>query len=265
MNHNDFVFKAQEYLKIRADQNDVAAAVLLGEALFHGLAAEVDDRRALGWLTLAGGSDSAGAEILLGDYRRDGRGGLKDLDQAAKIYGKWAERGLGPAQSRLAGLYQLGMGRPQDFSQAAKWYELAAENGDLAAHRVLAQMYLEGLGVPADLAKSIWHYRRAAELGDADSQTATGIFYSLGQGLPQNLNLAVEWWQKAAAQGHEGAKNYLESLAEAHLIVEKKPIKRLKATAKAQPATAPKTPKKTKPKTEKAKPTQKTENAQILA
>ena len=61
----------------------------------------------------------------------DGQGVAQDLPKAAYWYQVAAERGLAPAQYRLATLFERGKGVPQDAATALLWYERAAEGGNI--------------------------------------------------------------------------------------------------------------------------------------
>ena len=61
-----------------------------------------------------------------------GRGGAKDMAEAAKWYRRSAEQGFAPAQTSLAYLYERGQGVTRDYAEAVKWYTKAADQKKLA-------------------------------------------------------------------------------------------------------------------------------------
>ncbi len=135
----------------------------------------------------------------------------EDLQEAQKLYFFAAEKGYGPAQLRVAWMYDQGQGVPQDYAEAMKWLlKAAAQNEPHAACRV-ADFYFEGLGVARDLGTARKWYEREATNGCERSQ------FRLGQCLELQSNLAgaLPWFRRAATNGLTQAQSALgERLSE---------------------------------------------------
>lgn len=59
------------------------------------------------------------------------------------------------------------------------------------------------------------HQLKSAEAGNRSSQYDVGLRYLKGDGLPQDRLAAIRWLTKAAEQGHQQAKEKLESIQSA--------------------------------------------------
>ena len=67
-------------------------------------------------------------------------------------------------------------------------------------------------GIPAFSQENIGSLIEAAEQGNADAQYYLGLSYYNGKGVAQDYAAAASWLRKAAEQGHELAKNTLETM-----------------------------------------------------
>jgi TPR repeat protein/S1-C subfamily serine protease len=120
-----------------------------------------------------------------------------------RLFQQAAEQGHVDAQSRLGGMYLMGLGVSQDRGKAAEWFSKAAEQGHAGAQDNLAMLYSWGDGVPQDSAKALEWLTRAADQGYANAQNNLGIRLRDGDGVAKNAKnamKAVEWFTKAAAQ-----------------------------------------------------------------
>jgi len=151
------------------------------------------------------------AQFYLGLGYENGDGVPQDYATAVKWYTLAAERGLAIAETNLGRMYLFGEGVPQDFATAVKWYTLAAEQGHADAQFNLGWMYRHGRGVPQDSKTAVKWYRLAAEQGDAGAQYNLGTMYGA---VLLDYVYAHMWWNIAALQGHEGATEYRDTIAE---------------------------------------------------
>ncbi len=126
----------------------------------------------------------------------------RDLVTAAQWYRKAAERGLAPAQLRLAFLYQKGVGVQRDLDRARAWYLRAAEQGNVTAMHNLAVLTADN---KPDYATAAQWFKKAAEYGLLNSQFNLALLLSRGLGVQQNLVAAYAWFAIAAAQGDNDA------------------------------------------------------------
>jgi uncharacterized protein len=72
----------------------------------------------------------AGEQFHAGALFENGNIVYQDHKEAAKWYGKAAEKGLVKAQYRLGNMYFKGLGVPKDYVQAHKWFNIAGANGN---------------------------------------------------------------------------------------------------------------------------------------
>lgn len=88
-----------------------------------------DDAEARRWLTLAARQNFDTAQLELGTWLVQGRGGGKDEKHGFRILKQAAEAGNVAAQNRVAKLYLNGIGTDPDETFAAAWYILARRAG----------------------------------------------------------------------------------------------------------------------------------------
>ena len=159
----------------------------------------------------------------------EGEGVPADLEKAAVWYQKAANKGLPPAQYRLASLYEKGRGVEKDTAKARAWYSQAAQAGNAKAMHNLAVLYAEGGGEEPDYAKAAMWFESAANYGVKDSLFNLGILYAGGIGVDKDLVASYTWFAIAAYKGDpEAAKrrddvaNMMDqqTLANARLAVE---------------------------------------------
>ena len=145
----------------------------------------------------------------------DGRGVVRDLALAAKLFEKLATAGYAPAQYKVAGQYEKGAGVVRDLDKAKLWYGRAAEQGHARSMHNLAVIYAENPaanGKP-DFATAASWFRQGAEFGVRDSQYNLGVLYARGMGLAQDLVQSYVWFAAAAAQGDEDAGKKRDDVA----------------------------------------------------
>lgn len=125
-----------------------------------------------------------------------------------------AGRGIGAAACVLGDLYRDGrVGLRHSPKQAFHWYARSALLGDSNGQNNLGACYQHGVGCRQSSASAVTWYRRASaqKLGIASGNL--GYCYLLGQGVPVDKAEALAWFQTALAQGNEGAREMVDSLA----------------------------------------------------
>ena len=123
-----------------------------------------------------------------------------------------AEQGDASAQFNLGFMYADGRGVLKDYQEALKWYRLAAEQGDASAQFNLGVMYATGEGVPQDYQEAVKWFRLAAEQGYASAQTNLGFMYADGRGVLKDRILAHIWFNIAGANGHAQAREIRDTV-----------------------------------------------------
>jgi TPR repeat protein len=114
------------------------------QARKHGnkAAANKDYATALKELTPLAKQGNAQAEVLLGKLYLMGYGGVKDADQAHKLFVAAAEQGNADAEFFLGAPSIL---HHQNVSEGMKWLRLSAEQGNQDAQLLLGRAYLQGI------------------------------------------------------------------------------------------------------------------------
>jgi pilus assembly protein CpaE len=131
--------------------------------------------------------------------------GGADAAEAVQRLQRLADRGIAPAQYRLAKLYERGEHVEADLGEARQWTERAAAAGHVLAMHDLGVYYARAEGGGGNDAAAFRWFRQAAEYGVADSQYNLGVFYQQGRGVTESDVEALFWFMLAAAQGDETA------------------------------------------------------------
>ncbi|MDQ0134009.1 localization factor PodJL [Neorhizobium galegae] len=135
----------------------------------------------------------------------DGKGVKTDLSEAANWYKLAADRGLAPAQYRLANLFEKGTGVSRDLTKAMTYYKQAADAGNASAMHNLAVLYASGAAGQPDYAAAVSWFGKAADFGVADSQFNLAILLARGNGVKQDLEESYKWFAVAAKGGDKDA------------------------------------------------------------
>lgn len=126
-----------------------------------------------------------------------------------------AEQGYAQAQNFLGNYYREGLGGlTPDAKEAVKWYRKAAEQGYSPAQMNLARCYYNGIGVSQDIAATFAWNLKAAKQGDLlEAMRGVAILYENGEGTERDVKKAIKWYRKAAKQGDQISKERLEYLS----------------------------------------------------
>ncbi len=145
----------------------------------------------------------------------DGKGVKSDLSEAANWYKLAADRGLAPAQYRLANLFEKGTGVSRDLTKAMTYYKQAADAGNASAMHNLAVLQASGAAGQPDYAAAVTWFRQAADFGVADSQFNLAILLARGNGVKQDLEESYKWFAVAAKGGDKDAAQKRDEVANA--------------------------------------------------
>lgn len=122
--------KAALYYRRAAQAGLPDAQYALAQMLATGTGGEKhDEAQARRWLLLAARQSYDTAELDLGTWLVEGRGGAKDEKAGYKWLSRAARFGNVAAQARTAKLFMAGIGTDPDNIQAAAWYFLARRAG----------------------------------------------------------------------------------------------------------------------------------------
>lgn len=118
------------YYAKAADQGLADAYFAMAQIFARGFGAQAaDDIRAREYLVKAARNGIGNAQIELGIWLANGRGGKKDNKGALAWFKIAANGGNVIAQNRLARMLALGLGGEVKLKEAAKWYVLARRSG----------------------------------------------------------------------------------------------------------------------------------------
>jgi TPR repeat protein len=163
---------------------------------------------------------NATAQFTLGSCYANGRGVVRNYEEAVKWYYLSAKQGYAAAQNRLGVCYSKGLGVAQNYAAAVAWYRRAAGQGNAFAQDNLGGCYYNSHGVARDYTEAVKWYRLSAEQGNAVAQYHLGLCYYNGRGVARNYAEAVVWYRKAAEQGNLAAKTSLLACESKGLAVE---------------------------------------------
>lgn len=122
--------KAVGYYERAAKAGLADAQYAMAQAYANGVGGKTrDDIEARRWLVLAARQNFDTAQLDLGTWLVEGRGGKRDYTAGFGWLKRAAEGGNVAAQNRLAKLYMAGIGTEPDSISAAAWYYLARRAG----------------------------------------------------------------------------------------------------------------------------------------
>lgn len=122
--------KAIAYYQRAADAGLADAQYALSQVYANGAGGKArDDAEARRWLLLAARQNFDTAQLDLGTWLVDGRGGPRDLKSGFGWMSRAAHAGNVAAQNRLAKLYMGGIGTEPNSIDAAAWYFVARRAG----------------------------------------------------------------------------------------------------------------------------------------
>ncbi len=122
--------KAVAYYERAASAGLADAQYAMAQVYLNGVGGKKADlREARRWLTLAARQNYDTAQLELGTWLVEGRGGARDLESGFNWMKRAADSGNVAAQNRLAKMYMAGLGTEPDSILAAAWYILARRAG----------------------------------------------------------------------------------------------------------------------------------------
>ena len=139
----------------------------------------------------------------------------KEDPQAAR---RWFLRGTELGNSRswfnLGLLHETGRGGEKDLAQAAACYAKGDRQGDLASTTALGVCYEWGHGLEVDVNRAFALYTKAAKGGHPRGMAWLGVLYRKGKGTARDPAAGLAWFRRGAAAGDAKAKALLKSALE---------------------------------------------------
>lgn len=184
-----------------ADNVKAYAWFLLAREAGNKLAADGMQRLETG-MKLGGVDDGL---LTIAEMYEKGENLDQDFAEAAKWYRKAAEKGVHPAQVKLAGMLIAGQGVTQDYREARHWCEVAAREFAAGMYCV-GRIYRQGLGVTKDPKAAAKWLQRAAYYGEGNAMFELGEMYWNGVGVKRDEVRAYMWTLMAFSARIPGAR-----------------------------------------------------------
>ncbi|MDQ0997100.1 TPR repeat protein [Phyllobacterium ifriqiyense] len=163
--------KAKELMKAAANAGNAAAQFNLGQILMQEHPGETGLDNAYPWFLQAAEKGLADGEYAVSQILANGTVKIqRDEPKARQYLIKAAIKGYDTAQMDLGTWLVEGRGGKRDYKSGFGWMLRAAVGGNVAAQARLAKLYRDGLGVEGDSIKAAAWYivARRAGLNDPD-------------------------------------------------------------------------------------------------
>ncbi len=184
--------QARQWVQAAADLGHSEAQVLLGQWLLDGKGGPRDAQRAFKYIESAAAQKHPMGINLLGRCLDNGWGCKEDLPRATALFKQAADMGLDAGMYNYANQLAAGRGIAQDHTRALGWYSQAASIGHAKSMTKAGRYFEDGIVVEKDLALAFSSYKAAAEGGDFRGQFCyAGMLASRGQ-----TQEALEWLRK---------------------------------------------------------------------
>src|SRR5258708_1335102 len=158
----------------------LALAIGLTLVALPGVGFAASDEETVRLLQRDAGQGNANAQVRLGYFYENGRGGLaKDTREAARLYGLVADQGNAGARNNLGVFYRDGGGGlTKDDREALRLFKLAADQGNSYGQHNLGGLYRDGLGgLAKDEREAARLFKLAADHGNPRPEFSLVYFY----------------------------------------------------------------------------------------
>ena len=203
--------------KVLTNRENGSAMYVYGACLHDGGYCKKDSIESFNYMGKAASKNIPVAQFYLGECYLYGYGIEANKDEGFKWIKKAADNGYVRAYSALGMCYQNGTGTEKNIEKAMEYFSKGAKVNDTGAMLMLGYNYGKGIGVKEDETKALEWFEKAANLGDVTSQYNVALTYY----YQKKYKVAAKWFQKAADQGYSDAQNYLGTMYENGLGVEK--------------------------------------------
>lgn len=210
-------------LILAANQGDPESQYNLAVLYQDGKGMDKDLKQALYYYTLAADKGNVKAQFTLGLLYGNGHVQDENFSKTFYYFSLAAKQGDAGAQANLGIHYEFGKGVNQDFQQAVEYYTLAANQRHPGAQFRLGFLYECGKGVEQNFVKAFEYYTAAQDkwfpeqnfTWYPEATNNLGSLYYRGEGVEKSLEKAAIYYTLAANQGHEKAKEGLDTLKKA--------------------------------------------------
>jgi len=186
-------------LQAAAAAGDAEAQLQLGLAYLDGRGVMRNREQAIGWLEKSAAGNNSKAMFALSEIYDSGND-PQDEKRSRAYLQQAAEAGNADAQHNL-GIRYAGdrYGRP-NLPVAIEWMTKAATSGDPESQYVLSKFLQRGEGGRKEAAEALAWLQRSADQGFRAAQQLMGERYERGNGMPKDKVDALKWYLLAAGQ-----------------------------------------------------------------
>jgi len=201
------------FKKLAKDSSE--AAYYLGLMYYHGYAVDVDDNQAFNYFRSSWEGLFEEGIYMLGRMYEEGRGTVKNYEQAFKLY--QAAANSQNAKLRLANFYEYGKYVEKSIPNAIKIYNELQKHDNAFSMYKIGAFYFSGNGLKKDLNNAYKWLNKALLVGSVDAMNhfriigtksktdyrSTEEVYETGKSLINKLQVeqALPYLEAAAAEG----------------------------------------------------------------
>ncbi len=196
--------KAEQYLKLAADQGHIWAQCQLGNLYSQIFYFPANPSKAALYYTLAANQGLAQAQCNLGRLHSEGRGVIKSYEKALYYYNLAAHQGNVTALYNIGALYKDGRGVESNNEEALRYYKRAADQGLREAQYHLGAFYVR----VRNYEEGIRYYYRAVAQGSSSALYELGMLYVNGVGVPQNRERGLAYLRQASRSNRSPSHPY---------------------------------------------------------
>lgn len=201
-----------EMLLKLAEENNANAQNILGVCYITGTNVQVDQEKAIEYLSMAAASKHTVAMRNLAIVLENQ--GSPDKNKILSLYEQAAKDNDAYALNNLGACYLTGDGVRQNINQAVRNFEKAVKLGDDYALVNLANCYALGNGVIRNEKKAFDLYKKSAEKNNIEGIRNMADCLLKGAGVKQDFIKAMELYKKAGEMGDEKSSQKYAELSE---------------------------------------------------
>lgn len=153
------------------------------------------------WLEAVARLGSGEAQVVLGQWLLEGRGGLRDADRAVQWFVKAVSQQHPLGINMMGRCYANGWGVSEDQTRATELYRQAADLGLAIAMYNYANQLASGKGIARDHKQALGWHSAAADRGYAKAKTKVGRYFEEGLVVEKDLAMAFSCYQQGAEGG----------------------------------------------------------------
>ena len=204
------IAESDRWLRAAAENNLVAAQIVLAELYRYGRRVPKDESESLRWYRRAANQGDPRAQYELANFLWNPLGANQDQKEAIRWFRASAEGGWTRSQSLLAFRYIFAEVVPRDYTEAFRWFLKSAADeanrGWVEPAEFVGTLYEQGLGTARDYVQAIRWFEIAAKDYSPYAEFELGILNEHGRGTQADLHRALGFYRAAALKGYAPAQ-----------------------------------------------------------